>query len=335
MQLWGEAVRVALIYNEPVPDRYHELGEAKAELGVMDEVQAVSEALAELRYAAVLVPLRPPLNQIKGQIEALNVDVVFNLFEGFDGSPETESKIAAILAELNLPFTGCPAAALEMALDKVKTKRLLEGAGIQIPRYQILTPETLSAFRLGYPSIIKPMAEHASHGMSEDSVVHDSAALEKQVTKICTFYGGKALVEEFLDGREFNTTVLGNGRLTVPAISEIVFTLPPEKPRVLTFAAKWEENSLYFDRTRAVCPAAISAREQAEIGRIARAAFRLVGCRGYARVDFRQDADGRFKVLEVNPNPDITPGSGAALQTATAGITYSQFVEKLIRFALN
>jgi D-alanine-D-alanine ligase len=331
----GEAVRVALIYNEPIPDRYHDLGEAKAELGVMDEVRAVSDSLLELNYATVLVPLRPPLSQIKKILEALTIDVVFNLFEGFDGSPETESKVAAILSELKLPFTGCPAAALELGLDKERTKRLLEKAGIQTPRYQILNPENISTFTLEYPSIIKPVAEDASHGVSEESVVYDFAALEKQVKKVCTLFGGKALVEEFLDGREFNTTVMGNGRLRIPAISEIVFTLPPDKPRVLTFAAKWEENSLYFDNTRAVCPAQISAQEQAEIGRIAKAVFRLTGCRGYARVDFRQDKAGRLKVLEVNPNPDITPGSGAALQAATAGMTHSQFIEKLIRFALN
>ena len=159
-------------------------------------------------------------------------------------------------------------------------------------------------------------------------------ALEKQVKKICPLFGGQALVEEFLDGREFNTTVMGNGRLTIPAISEIVYTLPPDKPRILTFEAKWEENSLYFDNTQAVCPAQISAAEQQRYRQIAKAAFRLTGCRGYARVDFRQDKLGRFKVLEVNPNPDITPGSGAALQAAAAGMTYSQFIGKVIRLAL-
>ena len=78
--------------------------------------------------------------------------------------------------------------------------------------------------------------------------------------KISTLFGGKALVEEYLDGREFNTTVLGNDRLIVPGISEIVFTLPPDKPRILTFSAKWDEGSLYFENTKAVCPAAISAK---------------------------------------------------------------------------
>jgi D-alanine-D-alanine ligase len=329
-------MRVAIIYNEPGSGRYQAMGEAKAELGVMDEVRAVSQALIELNYSSVLVPLSPPLESVGKTLAALDADVIFNLFEGFDGSPETEGQVAAILAALNKPFTGCSASALTLALDKYRTKQLLESAGIETPKCQILAPEDVAAFHLSFPCIVKPLAEDASHGISEESVVHTPAALEKQLLKICALFGGRALVEEFIDGREFNTTVMGTPSvgLTIPAISEIVYTLPPDKPRVLTFDAKWEEDSLYFMNTKTVCPAPITQEEEKEIGRIATAAFQLTGCRGYARADFRQDKRGKFVVLEVNPNPDITPGSGAALQAATSGLSYSQFVEKIIRYAL-
>jgi D-alanine-D-alanine ligase len=327
-------MKVAIIYNQPESDRYHAFGESKAELGVLDEVNAVSQALDELKYPYVLVSLRPPLGAVKETIQAIDADVIFNLFEGFDGCPETEGKVAGMLAERKIPFTGCPAEALTLALDKARAKERFEKSGIPTARYQVLNLHNIADFHLKFPCIVKPLGEDASHGISEDSVVADFSALEKQVGKICALFGGRALVEEYLDGREFNTTVMGHGRLTVPAISEIVYTLPPDKPRVLTFEGKWEENSLYFDNTRAVCPADISLAEQNEIGQIAKAAFRLVGCQGYARVDFRQDKAGNFKVLEVNPNPDITPGSGAALQAATSGMTYSQFIGKIIRLAL-
>jgi D-alanine-D-alanine ligase len=327
-------MKVALIYNQPDSDRYQALGESKAELGVLDEVKAVSQALDELKYSYILVPLRPPLESVREEIRELDVDVVFNLFEGFDGCPETEGKVAAMLAERKIPFTGCPASALALALDKASAKEIFEKSGIPTARYQVFNPENIAAFNLNFPCIVKPLSEDASHGISEESVVSNFAALVKQVRKVCDLYGGRALVEEYLDGREFNTTVMGNGKLTIPAISEIVYSLPPDKPRVLTFSAKWEENSLYFDNTKAVCPADITSDEQNTIGQIAKNAFRLVGCRGYGRVDFRQDKAGNFKVLEVNPNPDITPGSGAALQAATSGMTYSQFVEKIIGLAL-
>lgn len=327
-------LKVAILYNDPLPDRYKEMGESLAELGVMDEVHAVELALADLEYSSVRIALRPPLDQSCRILKSLDVDVIFNLFEGFDGCPETEGQLADHLLKSGIPFTGCPPSALDLALDKSKTKDLMMATGIPTPEYQILSPDKIKLFHLGFPSIVKPCAEDASHGISENSVVKDFSSLESQVNKISELFGGKAMVEEYIDGREFNTTVMGISRLTVPAISEIVYTLPPDKPRILTFQAKWEENSLYFNNTRAVCPAPISLQEEKKIGVIARKAFKLIGCRGYARVDFRQDTGGNFKVLEVNPNPDITPGSGAALQAVTAGMTYSQFIKKIIHFAL-
>jgi D-alanine-D-alanine ligase len=327
-------LKVAILYNDPVPDRYQAMGESLAEMGVMDEVHAVEQALNELNYPFFLVPLSPPLHEVRNKISSIKADVIFNLFEGFDGRPETEGQVAEILSKSGIPFTGCPPSVLAAALDKSETKKLFKSAGIPTPGYQILSSENIGTFHLDFPCIVKPLAEDASHGISEDSVVNEFKALERQVTQICNLFGGRAMVEEYVDGREFNTTVMGDGRLTIPGISEIVYTLPPDKPRILTFQAKWEENSLYFDNTRAVCPALISPQEHRKISKIAKAAFRLVGCRGYARVDFRQDKFGNFKVLEINPNPDITPGSGAALQAVSSGMTYSEFINKIIHFAL-
>jgi D-alanine-D-alanine ligase len=327
-------MKVAVIYNQPEADRYRAMGESRAEMGVLDEVQAVSRALGELKYAYTLIALRPPLESVKKVIQAVEADVLFNLFEGFDGRPETEGKVAGMLAGRKIPFTGCPAGALILALDKARTKSIFTKAGIPTARYQILSFPKITSFRLSFPCIVKPLGEDASHGISEESVVNDYFALEEQVRKISSLFGGKVLVEEYLDGREFNTTVIGNERLNVLAISEIVYTLPPDKPRVLTFESKWDENSVYFKNTRAVCPADISQEEQNKIRQIAKAVFRLLGCRGYARVDFRQDGAGKLKVLEINPNPDITPGAGVALQVAAAGMTYNQFIARIIRLAL-
>jgi D-alanine-D-alanine ligase len=327
-------LKVALIYNQPETDRYQAMGESAAELGVLDEVKAVQKALSELRYIQA-VPLSPPLSQVRKTLRELRADVVFNLFEGFDGSPGTEAAVAAILEEFRLPFTGCPSPTLEMALDKSQTKMLFKQVGLPTADFQVLTPATLNDFHLEFPCIVKPVADDASHGLSEDSVVNDLAALNRQVEKICRLFDGRALVEEFIDGREFNTTIIGLRRLIVPAISEIVYTLPPDKPRLLTFESKWQEDSLYYKNTRNVCPARISESEKAKIGSIAKAAFRLTGCRGYARVDFRQNRRGEFLILEINPNPDITPGAGASLQITAGGLTYAQFIARVLRIALN
>ena len=326
--------KVAVIYNDPSPGRYGTIGEAKAVLGVLDEVEAVDRALKESRCPTVLVHLEPPLKRIRDILFSLDVDLVFNLFEGFEVSPNTEVEVARVLEDTRLPFTGCPSAALSLALDKVKAKMILRSAGINTPGCQVLTPETLTAFKLTYPCIIKPCGEDASHGITEDSLVYDYASLDRQVGRVSQFFGGRALVEEFVAGREFNATVLGNKEPMVLPISEIIYTLPPGMPKILTFAAKWEPDSLYYDCTNPVCPADIEGDLQQKMVDIAKAAFRLLGCSGYARVDFRLDDKGQPVVLEVNPNPDVSPSAGSARQAQAAGMPYAQFIQKIALLGL-
>ncbi len=325
--------KIAVIYNEPSQVRYSAMGEEKAVLGVLEEVSAVHQALDESGYQVEEIPLSPPLDAVKEKLQSLKADIVFNLFEGFAGCPETEAAVAAMLPEVGLIYTGCPASALSLALDKARTKTLLEKAGLATPRHQLLSPETISTFHLSVPCIVKPAGEDASHGLSEESVVDTLASLEKQVAKISRLFGGQALVEEYVDGREFNVTVFGSKKPVVLPVSEIVYTLPPALPKILTFAAKWEPESIYYQGSQAVCPAEVEEETRKRIAVAARKAFLLLGCSGYARVDFRLDTGGVPKIIEVNPNPDVSPDLGAARQAKAAGMPYNQFIEKIVLFA--
>jgi D-alanine-D-alanine ligase len=326
--------RIAIVYNQPVPCRYHLKGEEAAVTGVLNAVKAVCCALQELDYEVVRVPLAPPIKQAKGQLSKLDTDLVFNLFEGFCGYPETEAEIPDILSALGMPYTGSPGKALRLALDKVKTKILLKANGINTPDFQLLDTSNIAAFNPHYPCIIKPPAEDASHGLSEKSVVYDLASLREQLADFQRDYTGQALVEEFINGREFNITVMGNSRLTALPISEIDYLLPQGKPQILTFDAKWQPDSLYFKGTKVICPAEIEDENRKQITEISLAAFSLLGCRGYARVDMRSGDGGRLYVIEVNPNPDISPGSGAVRQAEAAGLTYTQFIKKIVELAM-
>jgi D-alanine-D-alanine ligase len=326
--------RVTIIYNEPLSSRYDARREQAAVTSVLDTVEAVHHALLELGYEVAQFPLAPPLSRVRKRLNELEADLVFNIFEGFDGHPETEAEIPDILSALGMPYTGCPSGALGLALDKAEAKLTLTAAGIKTPDSQLLNPETLSAFRLSYPCIVKPRREDASHGLSTKSVVYDSASLGKQVASISRFYGGQALVEEFINGREFNATVLGNNSCTVLPVSEIIYSFPQGVPLILTFAAKWEPESPYFKGTRVVCPAEIGVAEREHIAQTALASYNLLGCRGYARVDMRQDEKGQLNVIEVNPNPDISLDSGAVRQAQAAGMAYHQFIEKIVQLAL-
>ncbi len=326
--------RVAIVYNEPVSSRYNARGEETAVISVLNAVEAVHHALLELGYAVVRLPLALPLEQTRKKLGGLDVNLVFNLFEGFCGYPDTEGDVPDILSELGIPYTGCTGATLRLTVDKAKTKVILKAEGIDTPDFQLLNPETISTFQLSYPCIVKPRGEDASHGLSERSLVNDFASLKEQVEHLSNFYGGQALVEEFIDGREFNVTVVGNSNCTALPVSEIDYTLPDGMPRILTFAAKWEPDSLYFQGTKAICPAEIEAEKREHIIGKALKAFRLLGCRGYARVDMRLDEKEQLNVIEVNPNPDISPGSGAIRQAEAGGMTYTQFVEKIVGLAL-
>jgi D-alanine-D-alanine ligase len=327
-------LKIAIIFNQPSSDRYGDMGESKAVASVLEEVKPVHRALNELGYPVVKIPLRPPLELVEEKLRALEADLVFNLFEGFEGRPETEATVADMLCGLGIPFTGNPPSTLSLALDKAKAKAILESDGVRTPKYQSLSPENLHLFHLNFPCIVKPLGEDASHGLSEESVVNNLDQLTKQVTRISQLFRGGTLVEEFLEGREFNVTVLGNKEPITLPVAEMVYYLPPELPKLLTFAAKWQEESLYYKGTRATCPAEIGEQEREQISQTALTAFKLLGCRGYARVDMRLDAEEVPNVLEVNPNPDISPGYGAARQAKAAGMTYSQLIEKIVMFAL-
>ena len=326
--------RLAIVYNEPQASRYSTTNEEKAVLGVMDAVKAVRKALIELGYEVTLMPLLPPFAEARKKLESLEVDVVFNLFEGFCGEPITEALVPETLDALGIHYTGCRPAVLKLTLDKAGVKRILKEAGVPNPDFQVISPETLDTFQLNFPCIVKPRAEDASHGITADSLVNDVAALERQVRVITEKYHSGALVERFLSGREFNATVMGNNESVVLPVSEIVYLLAPDIPRILTFDAKWEPGSPYFRGTKVDCPAKVSASEQAEIANIAMAAFQLIVGRGYARMDMRMDEAGKLNIIEVNANPDISPGTGAARQSAAAGMSYAEFVGRILNLAL-
>jgi D-alanine-D-alanine ligase len=328
-------MRIALVYNEPQKPDYGPVDEYNAVEAVLEAVDAVHEALLKLDFDVTVVSLVPPLEQAAEELRDLDTDLVFNLFEGFSDSPETEAIVPEILSAMGIPFTGCPGSVLRLALDKADTKLILKAARIKTPAFQLLSTETISTFQLDYPCIVKPCRGDASNGLSAESVVHDFSALGKQVSRICQSFGGDALVAKFLPGREFNATVMGNSELTVLPVSEIVYSLPPGMPEILTFDAKWEDDSLYFEGTKPVCPAEIEAEEHQRIAETITTAYRLLGCQGYARVDMRLDDEGELNVIEVNPNPDISPGTGAARQAVAAGMTYTQFIERIVQLAFD
>lgn len=328
-------LKVAIIYNEPVTNLpLIDDGEEESIIGVLEEVVEVKKALLELGHSVEKVPLRLPIESVPEVLKKIQADVIFNLFEGFEDLPHSEPVVAKMMEDLDMRFTGNPSSTLARTLDKAEFKKTLQKAGVSTPASVVLTPGTVDNFNLNFPCIVKPKDEDASNGLTPENIVTNMAEMKTMVEKVSGRFRGYAMVEEFIDGREFNASVLGNKDLSLVEISEIEYTLPPELPRILTYESKWAEDSVYFQETGVCCPAKIDSALRENITGIVLASTRAAGCRGYARVDMRQDQDGTIKVLEVNANPDIEPGLGIALQASTRDMSYSQLIQKIVDIAL-
>ncbi len=327
-------MHITIVYNEPLPSRYDRIGEGVAVASVIESVQAVKQAIASKGHDVTLIGLQPPFPEAVAKLKEIKADVIFNLFEGFQGKPETEWLIAKAIEALGKPRTGSPSEILALCLNKAKTKELLASKGIPTAPYRLMGSEDMDVGKLTFPLIVKPLKEDASHGISSKSVVKNIDELRDQVTFIEKSYGSPVLVEEFLDGLEFNASVLGGSKPTVLPPTQIYFSDDMPGPKILTYSAKWTPDDPCYLESRPVCPAPISEELKAKIEKLAIAAYKAVGSPSYARVDMRANEQGHLYVLEVNSNPDLSPGAGMELQASAAGIQYSDLIEKIIGMAM-
>jgi D-alanine-D-alanine ligase len=262
-------------------------------------------------------------------------DVVFNLFEGTGDDGNNEAYAAGLLQWLRVPFTGCPAQTLCLARNKALTKHLLRSAGLPTAEFLVIEDGTVPACDLEWPVIVKPALQDASVGLDQGSVVLSQDQLEQRVGWLLERYGPPVLVEEFIRGREFNAAVVELPELTVLPISEIEFV--EDKPGywpIVTYDAKWRPESEDYLATPPRYPAKLTPRMARRLADIAKEAFRLTGCRDYARVDFRVRPPGRPYILEVNPNPDFSPDAGLSGALQVAGVPHSEFAVQLVKNAL-
>ena len=298
---------------------------------VLSRLNAVQQALLSSGYPVQSLQARGDLTVLIKKIRSGKTDLVLNLCEEFLGRTRLEMNVAALLELLDIPFTGSSALVLGLSQDKGKTKSILAQGGIPTPAYCVWQPgmdRRLSG--LHFPLIIKPLLEDASLRIDNDAYTADEKTLKQQVQKIQKGYG-QVLVEEYIEGRELNVSILGNNRPQVLPISEIDFSsMPPGLPRICSYAAKWVENSREFSSTVPRCPASLPAKVEEAVKQVSLEAYRIMDCRDYARVDIRLSAEGIPYVLEINANPDISPDAGMTRSAKTAGYTYPEFIARIV-----
>ncbi|HEY2146916.1 MAG TPA: hypothetical protein VGH32_03200 [Pirellulales bacterium] len=327
-------MHIAIVFNEPTLPSEH--SDYEQEAGVLESVTAFEATLRRRGYSVCEIGLGGSIVPTIDRIANERPGVVVNLCEGIGGHTAGEAHFAALLETLRIPYTGCPPECLGLVRDKACTKWLLRGAGlpttpfVRIELGETVPRQPLEVWLAGGPLFVKPSDEDASLGIGPESVVTDWPALELQVERVAARYGA-VLVEPYIDGREFNVGIFELPDLKCLPLAEVEFqTGGGLKWPIVTYEGKWAAGSAADRATPVRCPADIEPQLADRIREAALGAYRVTGCRDYARVDLRVDRAGNIFILEVNANPDAGPNAGLARMLAAAGISLDDFVERLV-----
>ncbi|MCA9675016.1 MAG: ATP-grasp domain-containing protein [Kofleriaceae bacterium] len=300
---------------------------------------AVVEALRQGGVDVELVGLEGPrdLFEVVGALRARPPHVIFNLCESMGGDPRNEPTLPALLDLYKLPYTGADALALGVCLHKRRTKDVLIGRGVPTPPFRFLTLrrdadlDALRARPLDYPWFLKLAHEDASIGVEETNVVHSLEELVIRARRMWDEFGQSLVAERYVEGREVNVTLLGDPEQpTILPLHEIDFAaMPAGRPHIVTYAGKWDEQHVDYAGTKPVPMRDLDDALRGRIEDAARAAWQACGLRDYGRVDLRIDAAGAPWVIDVNPNPDVSPDAGVARSARAAGMTYPELILRI------
>lgn len=310
-------------------------GATAADLDVLTQVEAVSAALRRRGHHVSVLPVSLDLASLQTALIAASPDVVFNLVEALGGSDQLMILAPLLLETMKIPYTGAPARALFAVNDKIAAKRKMCAAGLPTPPWWSEAGLEGGGFRDRV--IVKATGEHASLGLGDASVVpyETPEALRAAVRAAEARTGHAHFAEAYIDGREFNLSVLLDDAATVLPPAEIEFAaFAPGKPRIVGYDAKWDDRSFEYHhtpRTFAFPPSDAALLDG--LRHLARRACEVFGLRGYARVDFRVDSAGDPWILELNANPCLAPDAGFAAALDRAEIAYDDAMEAIVRAA--
>jgi D-alanine-D-alanine ligase len=299
------------------------------EKDVLDQADEVEIGLVSLGYTPQRLFMGLNLEETRDSLLKTNPDLVFNLVEGIDGKANLIHLAPALLESLRIPFTGCRPESMFITSNKILTKKILDFNKIRTPRFYEGSSQFKLIPRKSY--IAKPLWEDASVGITDKSVFtgHDSIVINDFRDK----WGNSFFIEEFIDGREFNVSVLGgeNGPQVMPLAEMLFNDFPEGKPKIVGYSAKWDMNTFEYNntlRTFEYSPSDLKMRDT--IHEMALQCWRAFSLTGYTRVDFRVDQNEVPYVLEVNANPCIAKDAGFFVACSHAGLSYVDMLKRMI-----
>lgn len=307
----------------------------KSSVDIMTQVESIEVALNRLGYASRRIPLTRNMTAFIDCLNKEHVDIIFNLCETVDEDPLLAAHPAAVLELLDIPFTGSSSMTLMTTTDKVVTKRLLKSRGIRTANYLIYNGSThFNPSYLDFPVIVKPRYEEASVGIDQESIFENEKELRTGLKDIYERFGS-LLIEEYIDGKEFNVSLFGFQEAQVMPVAEIDFSrFPKNLYPIVGYKAKWDENSFEYHNTPRNFTPAISQSLLWDIERVALDCYNFFMLRDYGRIDLRVNEYGKIYVLEINANPCLSPDAGFPAALEHADISYDNMVQSFIDFMI-
>jgi D-alanine-D-alanine ligase len=296
----------------------------------------VTSTLRSLEHEVYVLGAVKDIGTIADTLTEQKPDLVFNLTEAFEGDRMLDKNIAALLEMLGVPFTGTGAAGLMLCRDKRLCKELLSLHKIRVPSFFSVPMghKIPIAKTVRYPLVVKPALEDSSEGISNASLVNNSAELQERARFMHERWQQPAIAEEYIEGRELYVSILGNKQLTVLPPRECFFdSNNGDGPQLATYRVKWNEQ--YREKWNIRFGfAELDSTTMKNISHVCKKVFRVLQLRDYARIDLRLTHDNKVVILEANPNPDLAYGEEVAEAADKSGLTYEQLIDRILHIAL-
>ncbi|MFH1062222.1 MAG: ATP-grasp domain-containing protein [Candidatus Omnitrophota bacterium] len=330
-------LKVLLVFDTPVnKPRGYTYAEEFEEIDWETESN-VYNSLLNNGYEVSLLGVNKDVNILLEQIKQDKPDVIFNLAEVFDNKSSLDKNFVGFLEMLDIPYTGSSSKSLFLCNDKALHKKILRFHRIRVPKFHDFyrSHKVKLPKKLRFPLIVKPLADEASRGISQASVVDNEQAFLERVNFIHEKMKMDAIAEEYIPGRELYVTILGNKRVAVLPFREMKFGNEKngDEPRIATYKAKWDKQYREKWGLKNTFSSKLANGVQQELEEICKRAYRVLNMQSYARFDVRVTQSGRTFIIEANANPNLAKSDEVALSAEKAGISFDKLIQKIVRLA--
>lgn len=330
-------LRVMLLVHDSLVPPDHLQGRDDPEFNKYKTEYDVKKALLDLGHDVRVVGVYDDLSPIRQAIEEWRPHIAFNLLEDFAGIGAFDYYVVSYLEMMNIPYTGCNPRGLLLARDKGLSKKVLAYHRIGVPNFMVVKKgkAVRRHNRLKFPLIVKSLMGEGSIGIAQASYVESDEQLQERVAMMHKLTNGDAIVEQYIEGRELYATVMGNQRLDMLPVRELLFQRSDDGgPRIATYKVKWdykyrERWGIDYDYVKDL------PDQMPRIARACKRVCRILSLNGYSRVDMRYTPDGQIYVLEANPNPAIAQDEDCAFSAEQAGMSYEQFIQRIVTLGLS